>query len=147
MKRFLVIGCVVLLGGLFASSCSKGGVAEDDNDNGGPHVVSPNDVTPPVIDITTPVADQVFTNGASISITGRISDDLGLYRGTIKVTNDANGEVLRNQAYEIHGLLQYNFTLSYTVATAATANYTVTVTFEDHGLNSISKSVKVKINP
>ena len=52
-----------------------------------------------------------------------------------------------NQAYEIHGLLLYNFSINHTVSTFAAADYTVTVSFEDHGLNATTKSVKVKVTP
>lgn len=80
-------------------------------------------------------------------MTGRITDDLGLYRGTIKVINDGTGIVLMNQAYEIHGQKLYNFNLNYTPSVAAASDYTVTVSFEDHGANTTTKSVSVKVNP
>ena len=32
-----------------------------------------------------------------------------LYQGSIRITNDANGELLKQQLYEIHGVLSYNF--------------------------------------
>ena len=70
------------------AACSKNGSGSDDDSN---HLFSANDKTPPEILIFTPSAGQVFSNGNSINITGRITDDLGLYRGTIKIVNDANG--------------------------------------------------------
>ncbi len=85
-------------------ACSKGGTAADDGDgSGGPHVVTPTDVTAPVIDITTPAVNQVFTSGNVINVTGKLTDDYGLYRGSVRITNDANGAVLKEQLYEIHG--------------------------------------------
>ncbi|MEK7224727.1 MAG: hypothetical protein AAB221_03495, partial [Bacteroidota bacterium] len=105
------------------------------------------DTTAPLLDIYTPTANQVFTSGSTITITGRLTDDLGLYRGTIKITNDANGDILKNQAYEIHGLRLYDFSLSYVTSVTTASDYTVTVSFEDHGYNSVTKSVKVKVNP
>jgi hypothetical protein len=128
------------------SACTKGGDETDDSD-GGPHIVTPNDVTPPEISIFTPTVNQVFSSGSVINITGRVTDDYGLYRGTIRVVNDVNGSVLLNQPYEIHGFLLYNFNLNHTASVNAASDYTVTVTFEDHGLNSATKSVKVKVNP
>ncbi|MBL0269184.1 MAG: hypothetical protein IPP99_11110 [Chitinophagaceae bacterium] len=127
-------------------SCSRGGSPVDDG-SGNPHVENPTDTTPPVITISTPTESQTYTSGSTIHMTGRISDDLGLYRGTIKLVNDANGLVLKEQAYEIHGLLAYNFSLSHTAVVSAAADYTVTVSFEDHGLNTVTRSVKVKVNP
>ena len=150
MKRFrqylfffaIAVACI-------AVSCSKGGesgVAADDGSGGPPHVYSAGDTTAPVLAITTPTANQVFTNGNVITVTGKITDDLGLYQGTIRIVNDANGDVLKQQQYEIHGILSYNFNIAYTTAITAASDYTVTVTFNDHGLNATTKSVKVKVN-
>lgn len=128
------------------AACSKSG-GETDDGGGSPHVVTPNDVTAPEVSIFTPTVNQVFSNGSTINITGRITDDFGLYRGTIRVVNDKNGSVLLNQPYEIHGLLLYNFNINHTASVTAASDYTVTVTFEDHGSNSATKSVKVRVNP
>ena len=103
-------------------------------------------MTVPDIAIFTPTVNLVFANGGLINMTGRITDDFGLYRGTIRVVNEANGVVLVNQPYEIHGMLLYNFNISHTASVAA-SDYTVTVSFEDHGSNTATKSIKVKINP
>ena len=132
---------------VFLAACSKTGSSSSDDGGGGTHIPSPNDTTAPLLDIYTPTANQVFTSGSSINVTGRLTDDLGLYRGTIKITNDANGDILKNQAYEIHGLRLYDFSFSYVASVIATSDYTVTVSFEDHGYNSVTKSVKVKVNP
>lgn len=129
------------------SACSKSGTGNNDGGDDGPHVVTPTDTTPPEISIYTPTTGQVFSSGNTITITGRLTDDLGLYRGTIKVINDATGAALHSQAYEIHGLRLYNFNLSYTPSVSAASDYSVVVTFEDHGLNSTAKSVSVKVNP
>jgi phosphate-selective porin len=130
------------------TACSKGGTTTDDGSSGGgQHVVTPADVTAPVIDITTPGINQVFTSGSVISITGRLTDDYGLYRGTIKITNDANAAVVKEQAYEIHGLKLYDYSLTYSTAVTIPSDYTITVAFEDHGLNMTTKTVKVKVNP
>ena len=147
MKRhsfFILVGLISIL---TFDSCSKGGTATDNGGGGGPHVDTPNDITPPVISIFTPITSQVFTNGNVINITGRITDDLGLYRGTIKVLNNANGSELMSQAYEIHGLLLYNFSINYTPSVITSSDYTVTISFEDHGANTTTKSVSVKVNP
>lgn len=126
-------------------ACSKGG---DGGDNGGgPHVVVPNDTTAPGIAIFTPADDQVFSNGNTINVTGKVTDDYGLYRGTIRIVNDATGGVLLQQPYDIHAILSYNFNINHTATASSPSNYTVTVTFEDHGNNISSKSVKIKVNP
>lgn len=138
---FLAIAVVLLLG-----SCSKGSGSADDHNNGGGNP-SPTDVTAPTLEIFTPAANQVFTSGNTINVTGRITDDLGLYRGSIRITNDANGQIVKEQLYEIHYVLLYNFNISYITSIAVPTDYTVTVFFEDHGYNSATKSVKVKVNP
>jgi len=125
-------------------SCSKSGSGNDDDSN---HLFSANDKTPPEVLIFTPSAGQVFTNGGTINITGRITDDLGLYRGTIKIINEATANTVMSQSYEIHGLRLYNFNISHPVSVSASSDYTVTVSFEDHGANSANKSVLVKVNP
>lgn len=132
---------------IFLMACSKGDDTDDGSGTNGPHVVTPNDTTAPEITILTPTLNQLFANGGVISITGKITDDFGLYRGTIRVVNDATGTMLMNQAYEIHGLMLYNFSINHTVAALTASDYTITVSFEDHGSNSASKSVKVKVNP
>jgi hypothetical protein len=126
------------------AACSKSGSGTDEDSN---HLFSANDITPPEILIFTPVAGQVFTNSSTINITGRITDDLGLYRGTIKIVNEATGNTVMSQSYEIHGLRLYNFSINQPVSVSAAADYTVTVSFEDHGANSATQSVVVKVNP
>jgi hypothetical protein len=134
---------------VFLAACSKGGggIAPDDGSTDDPHVYAPGDTIAPVLIIYTPVANQVFTNGNVIIVSGKITDELGLYRGNIRITNDANGDLIKLQHYEIHGVLSYDFSISYTTSITTISNYTVTVTFEDHGLNTTTKSVKVKVNP
>jgi len=128
------------------TACSKGGGTATDNGGDDPNY-SPGDTTNPVVEIYTPTENQVFTSGNMINVTGRLTDDLGLYRGSIRITNDATGAVLKEQLYEIHFVLLYNFNNTYTPSVTAASDYTVTVTFEDHGLNTTTRSVKVKVNP
>jgi hypothetical protein len=129
---------------IIAAACSKGSaVAEDTN----PHNYNPADTIPPVLLVNTPLADQQFTSGASITITGNIADNEGLYRGSIRIINDANGEVLKQQLYEIHGVKTYDFNISHTAVVSSAANYTVSISFEDHGLNSAAKSIRIRVNP
>jgi phosphate-selective porin len=144
MKRLVYFLFLPLLIAGILTSCSKGGSPAPDGV--GVHADIPNDTTAPVLDIYTPAAAQTFANGTSISITGRLTDDYGLYRGSIRITNDANGSLVKEQLYEIHGLKTYNFNISHTVFTLAAADYTISVSFEDHGTNVTARSVKVKVN-
>lgn len=135
----------ILVTAFFAVSCSKGSAGTDNGDDN--HNPNPSDTTAPELTVNTPVASQVFNNGNTISVTGRITDNLGLYRGSIRIVNDADGVVVKEQLYEIHGLPVYNFNLGHIVAVPAASDYTVTVWFEDHGYNGVTKSVKIKVNP
>lgn len=141
---------IIVLFSFFAAgliACSKGGSSGDFNDDNGGHVNAPSDTIPPGIIINTPSDNQVFSNGNNITVSGRTTDNNGLYRGSIRIINDANGALLKEQLYEIHGLLAYNFSINYLATVSAVSNYTVTVTFEDHGYNTVTKSVKIKVNP
>lgn len=146
MRRGILFVVFIIAFWVVFNACSKGG-ATTDEPAGGPHVVTTNDTIQPVLEVYSPLTDQVFTNGNNISITGKISDDLGLYRGSVRITNDANGDLIKEQLYEIHGVRQYNFSVSHLVSVTAITNCTVTVFFEDHGLNGVSRSVKIKMNP
>jgi hypothetical protein len=146
MKRGIPILLLTAMASLLLVACSKGSGAAPD-DGGGTHIINNNDTTAPVVEIFTPVDAQVFTNGAVISMTGKITDIGGLYKGTIRIINDATGAVVKEQLYEIHGFQSYNFNLSHTASVTSVSDYTVTVTFEDHGLNQTSKSVKIKVTP
>lgn len=140
LKTLIVISAMAIL-----SSCSKtGGGSNDSDDNHVP--VDVNDTTMPVIVIDKPLVNQVFVSGDTIKIQGSVTDN-GLYRGKIKVINDANGLAIFDQSYEIHGLSSYNFSLAYKTSVTSLANYTVSVEFEDHGLNVTTQTVKVKVNP
>ena len=125
-------------------SCSRSGSGS--GDDGGDHPVDVNDTTYPVIRIDRPVNNQVFNNGDTIKIEGNVSDN-ALYRGKIKITNDLNGFVIIEQAYETHFIQSYNFSFFHKTAVSVASDYTVTVEYEDHGLNTTTKTVKVKVNP
>ncbi len=133
---------------LLSAGCSKsGGSGPADDGSGTPHIINNDDNIPPVVEIITPTSGQEFSNGQHISITGKITDAGGLYRGSIRIVNDANGIIVKEQLYEIHGFQLYNFSLSHAVSAAMASNYTITVRFEDHGLNATAASVQVKVNP
>ncbi len=136
-----ICGCVLW-------ACSKpNGSSDDGSGGGGPHVVADDDTTRPVLTIVTPVNNQTYTSGTAISVTGTISDDLGLYRGSIRITNDITAEVLKEQLYEIHGVKNYNFSVNTPATVTAATGFTVSIFYEDHGLNSVSQTLKVLVNP
>ena len=134
--------CCVCFTIIFSCSRSGSGLSDD----GGDHPVDVNDTTYPVIRIDRPVNNQVFNNGDTIKIEGNVADN-ALYRGKIKITNDLNGLIINEQAYEVHFIQSYNFSFFHKTAVTVATDYTVTVEYEDHGLNTSTKSVKVKVNP
>lgn len=87
----------------------------------------------------------MFATGSVITIQGNVKDE-ALYNGKIRIVNEANA-LIKEQAYEIHGLTSFNFSLTHLVSVTVASEYTVTVEFQDHGLNKTSKSVKVKVRP
>lgn len=56
-------------------------------------------------------------------------------------------EISLNTPALLFPAITYNFNLNHTSSVPIITNYTVTVFFEDHGLNSVSKTVKIKVNP
>ncbi|MES1218147.1 MAG: hypothetical protein ABUT20_21760 [Bacteroidota bacterium] len=126
---------------IIAAGCSKGGAPVEDI-----HAYDFSDSTVPVLELTNPLENQVFSNGDIIKVDGKVTDN-GLYKGSIKITNDAGGATIKEQQFEIHGFQLYNFHFEYKTAVIAAANYTISVQFEDHGSNEALKLVKVKVNP
>lgn len=141
-RNFLFVFYIAVIAVIAA--CSKGGVALAEDAQ---HVQQDfSDTTFPVIDIRNPADNQVFTSGDIISVQGKVTDN-GLYQGSIRIKDDANGTVAKEQLYEIHFYQSYDFSIEYKATVTKITNYTVTVQFEDHGTNVTSKSVKVKVNP
>jgi hypothetical protein len=138
----ILVGSVAIA--LLLAACSKGGTATPD---GPVHIPSPTDTIAPVLDIQTPSNNQVFSSGNSINVSGQVTDELGLYRGSIRIVNDATGLLVKEQLYEIHYIKLYNFSISHTVNVTSPTDFTITVWYEDHGYNKTTKVVKVKVNP
>lgn len=129
-----------------AIACSRSGGAMYNPGDENPHIFNPDDTTKPVIEIYSPLDNQVFNSGELVKVEGRVTDN-GLYRGSVKITNDANGALEKVQFYETHGLQLVPFTVNYYPGVTAVSHFTVTVFYEDHGYNTATKSVKVKVNP
>jgi len=142
MKWFGGILCIAMMSLLF-TRCSSGGYGQETDPN---HVLNFSDSTSPVVEITTPTADQEFKSGTAISITGKITDN-SLYQGSINIKDEGTGNTVKDQVYEIHGLSSYNYNLTWTPSVTTITSYIITVKFQDHGFNESSKSIKVKINP
>jgi hypothetical protein len=147
MNRYILIW--FFLSTAVITACSKSGNSIDPGagSGGSPHVFNQGDTIPPVIDIYTPVSDQIFSNGSVINITGKVTDNGGLYHGSIRITDDANNAIVKEQLYEIHGYQSYTFGVQHTSSVSSVANYTVKVSFDDHGVNVTTRTVKIRVNP
>jgi hypothetical protein len=125
------------------TACTKTGGGNSDNN----HQIDDNDLTPPVITVNKPVNNQVYLSGDSIIVEGFATDTKSLYKGKVRITDDANGQTTKEQFYETHFLQRIDFRIAYKATVTATHDYTVLVEFEDHGLNTVNQTLKVKVNP
>lgn len=143
MKKSIAYICFSGLTLFLLIACSKtGGGTPDDN-----HQIDDNDVTPPVITVSKPANNQVYVSGDEIIVEGFATDTKSLYKGKVKITNDSNGLTMKEQFYETHFLQRIDFRIAYKATVTATTDYTVLVEFEDHGLNMVNQTLKVKVNP
>ena len=144
MKRNFYFIAILVLSSLLMSSCSKvgGGTVEEDLD-----AIDNNDDVLPVINLVRPVANQVYKSGDSIIVEGKVTDNKKLYKGKIFISNSINGAVVAEQYYETHFLQVMDLRLAYKATVSLATDFTVTVEFEDHGLNKATQTLSVKVNP
>lgn len=122
---------------LFITGCSKSGDTTDE--------VSDNIF--PVLVVNKPVNNQVLNNGDTIFVEGMVSDERMMYRGRIKISDDGTGFVVKEEFFETYVLQTINFNVFYKTNVVVMTDYTVLVEFEDHGLNKVYVTLKVKVNP
>lgn len=94
-----------------------------------------DDKTAPVVEVTTPVNDQSFAAGATVNITGQITDNDQIYMVHTHISDNNTGELL----IDIHrypGSATYSVSESFTVAAGRT--YKVTVVARDRNANETS---------
>src|SRR5688572_7238018 len=92
---------------LFITGCSKVGDPVDEDN----HVIDHSDNIFPVMVVNKPVNNQVLNNGDTIFVEGMVSDDKTMYRGRIKISNDGNGFVVKEEFFETHILQTINFNI------------------------------------
>jgi hypothetical protein len=141
-KNLMIYGLIIITVAIIACSKTKGGSGNDDHHDGGDE----NDISFPVMRIDKPLADQVFVSGDTVTVDAFITDN-GLYRGKIKIVNDANGLVVDEKSVETHFFTSYNFIFKHKTSVTVASNYTVTVEYEDHGNNITTQTRKIKVNP
>ena len=143
MKRiFYLVGMGALLSVIIVS-CNKVGYAEEDN----PDAIDQNDNIFPVITVSKPTANQVYVSGDSIVVQGKTTDDKIVYKGKVRITNDATSAIVAESFYESHFLTAIDFRLAYKATVSAPTDFSILVEFQDHGANTTSATIKVKVNP
>jgi len=143
MKRFFYFIGMLVLASVTLVSCSKvGSPGEETLD-----AIDQNDDVLPTITISKPTANQVYVSGDSIIVEGKVTDDKIVYKGKVQIKNDANNLVVADNYYESHFLQAINFRLAYKAVVTAPTDFSILVEFQDHGANTSTAIIKVKVNP
>jgi len=125
------------------ASCSKVGAGEEENLD----EIDQSDNVFPVINTTKPTANQVYISGDSIIIEGNVTDDKKMYKGKVQIKNDANGLMVAENYYETHFQQAIGFRLAYKTVVTISTDFSVFLEFQDHGMNTSTATIKVKVNP
>jgi len=125
------------------ASCTKVGAADEENIE----AIDQNDDVFPVINVLKPVVNQVYRNGDSIIAEGNVTDDKKMYKGKVQIKNDANNFMVAENYYETHFLSAMNFRLAYHAIVTVSTDFSVLIEFQDHGANTSSATIKVKVDP
>ena len=143
MKRHFCFTALFVLATVIISSCTKVGDAAEENLD----VIDQNDDVFPVINISKPIANQVYTSGDSIIVEGKVTDDKIVYKGKVQIKNDANNLIMSDGYYESHFLQAISYRLAYKAVVTAPTDFSILVEFRDHGANTSTTIIKVKVNP
>lgn len=144
MKSFFYFVSIVFSASVLILSCSKVGSASDDGDQ---NAIDQNDDVFPVIAVSRPMANQVYTSGDSIIVEGKVTDDKKMYKGKVQIKNDGNNFVVAENYYETHFLSAMNYRLAHKAEVTSPTDFSILIEFRDHGENTSTASIKVKVNP
>jgi hypothetical protein len=142
MKKYFYLIAAATSVTIIFLSCTKVGGGDEN-----PDAIDQGDKIFPVITMSKPLANQVYTNADSIIVQGKTTDDRVVYNGKVLITNDATNAIVAESHYESHSLNAIDFRVAYKPAVTVPTNFTVFVEFQDHGLNTVSASIKIKVNP
>jgi hypothetical protein len=143
MKKYFYLVGVLFLASMIMISCTKvGGPAEENLD-----AIDQNDYVFPVITVSKPTANQVYTSGDSIIVEGKVTDDKIVYKGKVEIKNDANNFVMADGHYESHFLQAINYRVAYKAVVTVPTDFSILIEFQDHGANTSTATLKVKVNP
>ena len=124
-------------------SCRKVGSESE----GSLDAIDQNDDVFPVITVSKPTANQVYISGDSIIVEGKVTDDKKMYKGKVEIKNEATNLVMAYNYYETHFLQAINFRLAYKAVVTVSTDFNILVEFQDHGANTSTANIKVKVNP
>jgi len=144
MKRVFYLAVIIFSVSVIVLSCSKVGSVADNDD---PTEIDQNDDVFPVITVSKPTANQIYANGDSIIAEGKVTDDKKMYNGKVQIRNDANNFVMADNYYETHFLSAMNYRLAYKAEVTSPTDFSILIEFQDHGLNTSTVTIKVKVNP
>lgn len=107
---------------------------------------SADDLSVPVLTLTSPVSGQSYAGGGTVSITGTVTDN-SLHELEITITNNANSVVLYTNTLSIHNLTSYAINESWINSVSVLTNATLKVEAHDHSENHAEKIVQIVLNP
>ena len=142
MRKFFYF-IVIVATAVSIASCSKVGAEGEDE----PDAIDQSDNIFPVINTAKPFANQVYRSGDSIIVEGTVTDEKKMYKGKVQIKNDANGLMVAEDYYETHFLQAINFRSAYRAIVTATTDFSIVLEFQDHGMNTVSATIKVKVDP
>ena len=125
------------------ASCTKVGVGEQENLN----MIDEDDDVFPAITVSKPTANQVYISGDSIIVEGTVTDNKIVYKGKVQIKNDVNSLVMADGYYESHFLQAINYRVAYKAVVTVPTDFTILVEFQDHGANTSTTTIKVKVSP
>ena len=85
----------------------------------------PGDDIFPVIVLNKPSDNQVYANGDSIVVNGYATDNKIVYKGNIKVIDDAIGLAVNEQNFESHIYNRIDFNVAYKAVVSKVSTYTI----------------------
>jgi hypothetical protein len=99
----------------------------------------------PIVNITTPLIDDQFSNDQDIRIKGDVSDVVDLHALTIKITDDKTGAVFFTTSPTVHGVKTFNYDVVWKVKVTDWIDATITIVAENANKVQTTKMQKTKI--
>jgi len=143
VRKDFLLTLLVVLTSVMIISCSKVGAGQQENLD----AIDQNDDVFPVVTVSKPTANQLYASGDSIIVEGKVTDNKIVYKGKVQIKNDANNLVMADSYYESHFLQAINYRLAYKAEVTVPTDFSILVEFQDHGANTSTTTIKVKVNP